>query len=192
MRERDTARWRRPVPLYRRTWLARRNRVAARGSGTAQRSRRFLLSWSPLISHRTVAPTRTRRVTRSLPETRQPGSEFGVDNCYGQTPLGEPSSSRFRGDDPTPRRAERRWAMATATEKSVMNHVGCPSCRLRFTAAAAACLLACPECGRPPRSIASAEGVLGFRLFVVEDAPRELPEAVAVSISVPDPGTGRS
>jgi hypothetical protein len=35
--------------------------------------------------------------------------------------------------------------------------------------------------------IAGAEGVLGFRLFVLEDAPRELPEAVAVSIPRLDP-----
>jgi hypothetical protein len=80
--------------------------------------------------------------------------------------------------------------MATAPQKSVVNHVGCPSCRLRFTAAAAACLLACPECGRPPQPVASAEGVLGFRLFVLEDVPRELPQAVAVSIPIPDPGAG--
>ena len=73
-----------------------------------------------------------------------------------------------------------------------MTHVGCPSCRLRFTAAAAAYLVACPECGRPPQPIAGAEGVVGFRLFVLEDALPELPEAVAVSIPVQDPDAGRS
>lgn len=72
-----------------------------------------------------------------------------------------------------------------------MTHVGCPSCRLRFTAAAAAYLVACPECGRPPQPIAGAEGVVGFRLFVLENVPQELPEAVAVSIPIPDPGAGR-
>ena len=82
--------------------------------------------------------------------------------------------------------------MASAVEKSGVNHVGCPSCRLRFTNAVAACLLACPQCGRPPQSIADAQGVLGFRLFVLEDSPRELPEAVAVSIPIPDPDAGRS
>jgi hypothetical protein len=73
-----------------------------------------------------------------------------------------------------------------------MTHAGCPSCRLRFTAAAAAYLVSCPECGRPPQPIAGAEGVVGFRLFIVEDLPRELPQALAVSIPIPDPGAGRS
>jgi hypothetical protein len=52
---------------------------------------------------------------------------------------------------------------------------------LRFTSAAAACLVACPECGRAPQSIVGADGVVGFRRFIVEDLPYELPEAVAVS-----------
>jgi len=40
--------------------------------------------------------------------------------------------------------------------------------------------------------------MLGFRLFVLEDEPRELPEAVAVSIpipqtiAIPQPGDGSS
>jgi hypothetical protein len=72
-----------------------------------------------------------------------------------------------------------------------MTHVGCASCRLRFAAAEAACLVACPECGRPPEPIAGAESVVGFRLFVPEDAPRDLPEAVAVSIRIQDPDPGR-
>jgi hypothetical protein len=73
-----------------------------------------------------------------------------------------------------------------------MTHVGCPSCRLRFTPAAVGYLVACPECGRRPQPIAGAEGVVGFRLFVLEDVPRDLPEAVAVSIRVRDPDAGRS
>jgi hypothetical protein len=72
-----------------------------------------------------------------------------------------------------------------------MTHVGCPNCRLRFTGAASAYLVACPECGQPPHAIADAQSVVGFRLFVVEDVPREQPEAVAVAIPVPDPGAGR-
>jgi hypothetical protein len=72
-----------------------------------------------------------------------------------------------------------------------MTQVGCPSCRLRFAAAEAAYLVACPECGRPPKAIAGAESVVGFRLFVPEDAPRDLPEAVAVSIRIQDPDAGR-
>lgn len=73
-----------------------------------------------------------------------------------------------------------------------MTHVGCPSCRLRFTPAAAACLVACPECGRPPQPMVGAERAVGFRLFVLEDVPPALPEAVAVSIPIVDPGGGRS
>lgn len=72
-----------------------------------------------------------------------------------------------------------------------MIHVGCPSCRLRFTSAAAASLAACPECGQPPQTIAGV-GVVGFRLFIVDDPPHVLPEAVAVSIPVPDLGGERS
>jgi hypothetical protein len=63
---------------------------------------------------------------------------------------------------------------------------------LRFTAATAAHLLACPECGRPPQLIGAAEGVVGFRLFIAEDVPNPLPEAIAVSIPLPDPGANRS
>ena len=73
-----------------------------------------------------------------------------------------------------------------------MTHVGCPICRLRFTAVTASYLVACPQCGRTPQPIASAEGVLGFRLFVLEDVPRDMPEAVAVSIPTPDPDARRS
>jgi hypothetical protein len=73
-----------------------------------------------------------------------------------------------------------------------MTQFGCRNCRLRFTGAASAYLAACPECGRPLHAIADAQGVVGFRLFVVEDAPHERPEALAVAIPVPDPGAGRS
>ncbi len=80
--------------------------------------------------------------------------------------------------------------MATAKKKLVTTNVSCPSCRLRFAATAAAVLVACPECGRQLQPIAGAEGVLGYRLFTFEDAPPELPEAVAVSIPIPDPSAG--
>lgn len=73
-----------------------------------------------------------------------------------------------------------------------MTHVGCPCCQLRFTPATAAYLLACPECGRPPQLIGAAEGVVGFRLFIPEDVPNPLPEAIAVSLPLPDPGANRS
>jgi hypothetical protein len=73
-----------------------------------------------------------------------------------------------------------------------MTHLGCPSCRLRFTAAAAAYLVACPECGQPPQTIAGAEGIVGFRLFVPHDVPAEMPEAVAVAIRIQDPDARQS
>ena len=67
-----------------------------------------------------------------------------------------------------------------------MTQACCPSCGLRFTGAAAARLRACPECGGPPQSVPSAEHVLGFRLWV--DAGVDAPIAVAVAVSLPDPG----
>jgi hypothetical protein len=63
---------------------------------------------------------------------------------------------------------------------------------LRFTEAASAYLVACPECGRPPQAIVDAHRVVGFRLFVAEDVAREGPEASAVAIPFPDQGAGRS
>lgn len=63
-----------------------------------------------------------------------------------------------------------------------MTHVCCPSCRLRFTRAAAAHLVACPECDKPLQSIASLELAFGFRVFRFEDPAHSLPEAVAVAI----------
>ena len=73
-----------------------------------------------------------------------------------------------------------------------MTHACCPSCRIRFTPAAAANLAVCPGCGEPPQTLAGLEGAVGFRLFRLADVPHSLPEAVAVSMPIPDPGTGRS
>jgi predicted amidophosphoribosyltransferase len=72
-----------------------------------------------------------------------------------------------------------------------MTQVCCPDCRLRFTPAATAHLAACPECGEPLQRQAGMDGMVGFRLFRLEDVPHALPEAVAVSIPVPDPGAAR-
>ena len=121
--------------------------------------------------------------------------------------LGEPSSSRFRGNVSTQRGREavgdgsstERFALlralvrrAPSRKGSVMIYTCCPNCRLRFTAAAAGYLVGCPECGRPPQAMPGAESIVGFRLFVLEDVPQELPEAVAVSLPVPHPGAGGS
>ena len=59
---------------------------------------------------------------------------------------------------------------------------------MRFTAAAAAYISACPECGDSPQAITSLEGTLGFRLVGPEDLPHELSYATAVSITLPEPG----
>jgi hypothetical protein len=73
-----------------------------------------------------------------------------------------------------------------------MTHVCCPDCRLRFTPAAAGYLTACPQCGQPPQSMAGLEDVVGFRLFTVEDDPHSLPEALEVSMPIPDPYRSQS
>jgi hypothetical protein len=72
-----------------------------------------------------------------------------------------------------------------------MTHLCCPSCRWRFTPAAAAYLPVCPQCGEPPQA-ADLQATVGFRLFRLEDMPQSLPEAIAASLLVPDPHRDRS
>lgn len=71
-----------------------------------------------------------------------------------------------------------------------MTHVCCPSCRLRFTRASAAHLVACPHCGEPPHVVPHATSVLGFRLVSEPPLAVDLaqPDAVAVALPVPGPG----
>jgi hypothetical protein len=66
-------------------------------------------------------------------------------------------------------------------------HLCCAHCRLRFTPAAAAYILACPECGAPPQPIARLELTFGFRLIGPEDLPPALPHALAHSLPLPQP-----
>lgn len=73
-----------------------------------------------------------------------------------------------------------------------MTHLCCPSCQLRFKPAAAAYLAACPKCRQALQPITDLSRGVGFSLFTPEDLPPVLPEAVAVSIPVPDPDMGRS
>ncbi len=68
-----------------------------------------------------------------------------------------------------------------------MTHLCCPACRLQFTPAAAAYIIACPECGDAPQPITSLERTVGFRLLGPEDLPHELPYATAASITFPEP-----
>ena len=72
-----------------------------------------------------------------------------------------------------------------------MTHVCCPDCRLRFIPAAAAYVVACPQCGEPPQTLADPEEVFGYRLFRLRDVPDLLPEAVAVALPIPDRSGGR-
>jgi hypothetical protein len=72
-----------------------------------------------------------------------------------------------------------------------MTHLCCPSCRLRFTTAAAAYLSTCPVCGQPTRSGANPSQCIGFSLFRPEYLPQGLPEAAAVAIRLPDPREGQ-
>jgi hypothetical protein len=73
-----------------------------------------------------------------------------------------------------------------------MTHVCCPDCRLRFTPAVSAYLAVCPQCGEPLQTIAGAQSVFGFRLFEPQDPAFSLPEALAVSMPLPDPHGSRS
>jgi len=92
------------------------------------------------------------------------------------------------------------WARPTGKEPAVIpatTHLCCAHCRLRFTPAAAASIIACPECGDSPQAIARLELTFGFRLLGPkdlphdgpEDLPHELPCPAAVSIALPRPGS---
>ena len=59
---------------------------------------------------------------------------------------------------------------------------------MRFTPAAAAYIIACPECGDSPQAMTSLERTFGFRLVGPEDLPHELPYGTAVSITFPESG----
>jgi predicted RNA-binding Zn-ribbon protein involved in translation (DUF1610 family) len=77
------------------------------------------------------------------------------------------------------------------TKGSAMTHSCCPSCRLRFTPAAAAYLVACPECGEKLQSTGTRQSMLGFRLFDVEETLPALPQARAVSLPISRPPGAR-
>jgi hypothetical protein len=66
-----------------------------------------------------------------------------------------------------------------------MTHACCPSCRLRFTATAAAHFDACPACGEPPQRL-RADEVLGLRLVTVDEIAEAFPVAAAIAMPVDD------
>jgi anti-sigma factor ChrR (cupin superfamily) len=66
-----------------------------------------------------------------------------------------------------------------------MTQACCPSCRLRFSRAAAAHLEACPHCAGPIHRIASAQDALGYSLFDIADPARRAPAAEAMALPAP-------
>jgi hypothetical protein len=68
-----------------------------------------------------------------------------------------------------------------------MTQVCCPGCRLRFSGAVAAYLVACPECGEPPEQVTSAARVLGFRLVSDAYGKDTLPIALTAALAIPTP-----
>ena len=73
-----------------------------------------------------------------------------------------------------------------------MSSACCYACRLRFSPAVASYLAACPQCGEPPQPMSSPEGAVGYRLYTPVDAPPALPEALEVSMPMPDPNGRQS
>jgi len=73
-----------------------------------------------------------------------------------------------------------------------MTRVSCPSCRLRFTSAAAAFLTTCPVCGDELQPVASAEAILGYRLFEPFETESVLPMAGEVALPIDDLPPDRS
>jgi hypothetical protein len=65
-----------------------------------------------------------------------------------------------------------------------MTRVCWPSCRLRFTSESAASFAICPECQRDLRAVASAEALVGYRLFGPIDAPPALPTAAEMALPI--------
>jgi hypothetical protein len=68
-----------------------------------------------------------------------------------------------------------------------MTRLCCPTCRLRFTRAATAFLVACPECGEPPQSVSCAQQMIGLRLFEPDVVWDVRPDAVAVAMPLHPP-----
>ena len=65
-----------------------------------------------------------------------------------------------------------------------MTRVCCPSCRLRLTPAATAILAICPECRHELHAVASAEALVGYRLFDPSDALPALPAAAELALPI--------
>jgi hypothetical protein len=73
-----------------------------------------------------------------------------------------------------------------------MTRSSCPSCRLRFGAAATAILTTCPECGRSLEAVDSAAATIGFRLFAPTEAQPALPMAGEAAVVLDGPRPPRA
>jgi hypothetical protein len=73
-----------------------------------------------------------------------------------------------------------------------MTRLSCPSCSLRFGAAATATLSMCPDFGRPLLVANSAAETLGYRLHAPADTPPALPIAVEAAMPTDLPPGGRA
>lgn len=65
----------------------------------------------------------------------------------------------------------------------------CPSCRLRFTRAAAAALVACPSCGDPLEEVGDVVELVGYRLATDPLESQVMAAAMAVSLRSPSDPT---
>ena len=72
-----------------------------------------------------------------------------------------------------------------------MTHVCCPSCRLRFTAAAAAHLDACRACDGPLQQARAAD-VVGLRLVGLAEISDALSAAAAAALPLHNPDLSQS
>ena len=99
---------------------------------------------------------------------------------------GDREETSLRGASALTQRAEGYTRRPGSNERvGKMTQVCCPSCRLRFTRAAAAYLVACPDCGEPPQPVVRAEDILGFRLVSDDDRSDSLPVALAIALARP-------
>ena len=73
-----------------------------------------------------------------------------------------------------------------------MSHLCCPRCRLRFTAAAAAYLTRCPECGLPAAQVDGAQVLLGFKLFDALDVSEHAARGDSGLLWNPEPNGAQS
>lgn len=104
------------------------------------------------IQERPTAP-RSATTSCACPASGAAPMYFELDDERSHTPvMNRPAPS---AGTPPPRKSR---------DDPAVTQLCCPGCRLRFTPAAAASVIACPQCGGLPQPIASLGRSLGFRL----------------------------